>query len=92
MSRSWVIVTGHFTRTSGQGRANVALAEHLAGGGHRVHLVAAAVDDVLARAPGVVVHPAWYPWRSHRVGGEILRRLGRHVAPETSQDLTTDPM
>lgn len=83
--RTWVVVTGHFTRTSGQGRANLALAEHLSGRGDRVHLVAGAVEADLARRPGVVVHRVWYPLGSHRLGGELLRRVGRRVAARTTR-------
>jgi glycosyltransferase involved in cell wall biosynthesis len=88
VTRTWVIVTGHFVRTSGQGRANLALAELLQERGDRVHLVSAEVEPALATRPGVTVHQVRYPLRSHRLGEQLLDREGRRVA---AQVLARDP-
>lgn len=84
--RTWVVVTGHFVRTSGQGRANLALAEFLQERGDRVHLVSAEVDPSFAARPGVTVHRVRYPLRSHRLGEQLLDREGRRVAARVTAE------
>jgi glycosyltransferase involved in cell wall biosynthesis len=56
MANPWLIVTGVFAPNGGQDRANLALAEHVAGLGRETHVVAFRVAPELAALPNVRVH------------------------------------
>jgi glycosyltransferase involved in cell wall biosynthesis len=76
----WVLAAGDFTPLGGMDRANHALAEHLAGAGREVHLVAHRVWPSLAAAPGIVVHDVPRPLGSHLLGAPLLSRAASGVA------------
>jgi len=67
-------------------RANHELAEHLAGAGREVHLVAHRVWPSLAAAPGVVVHGVPRPLGSHLLGAPLLSRAASSVAGRLGRD------
>jgi hypothetical protein len=56
------------------------LAQHLAGAGREVHLVAHRVWPSLAEAQGVVVHEVPRPLGSHLLGAPLLSRAASRVA------------
>jgi glycosyltransferase involved in cell wall biosynthesis len=82
----WVLAAGDFTPLGGMDRANHALAEHLAGAGREVHLVAHRVSPSLAAAPGVVVHEVPRPLGSHLLGAPLLSRAATSVAGRLGPD------
>jgi glycosyltransferase involved in cell wall biosynthesis len=88
MDRTWLIITGDFTRSGGMDRANYHLAWHLADRlGHTVHLAAYRVAEPLATHPNVRVHSTSRPLGSQFLGEFALRRLGRRLAQQlTSVD------
>jgi glycosyltransferase involved in cell wall biosynthesis len=78
--KRWVLAAGDFTPLGGMDWANHALAQHLAGAGREVHLVAHRVWASLAAAPGVVVHEVPRPLGSHLLGAPLLSRAASRVA------------
>lgn len=80
MTAPWVIVTADLVRFSGQGMANLALAEHLAGRGTTVHVVAHRCEHDLLERPRVRFHRVLKPIGSGLLGERLLARAGRRVA------------
>lgn len=78
----WVLVAGGFHARGGMDKANAALAAHLLGRGHEVHLVAHEVSVELSSHPRATVHLAPRPAGSVLLGEHHLSRLGRRVARE----------
>src|SRR5271157_4404392 len=68
----WLLVSGGFHRRGGMDKANLALAEYLAGRGTRVHVVCHSVDAELAEHPKVTVHMVPRPASSFFLGSPLL--------------------
>jgi glycosyltransferase involved in cell wall biosynthesis len=75
----WLLVAGDLTPLGGMDAANYALARHLAGRGHELHIVAHRVWSDVTTLPGVTVHHVWRPFDRHLLGSPFLARTGRRV-------------
>ncbi len=81
----WLLVTGDFSPLGGMDRANLALAQFLAGRGP-VHLVTHRAWDDLAAHPNVVVHRVPRPFGRHMLGEPLLGWAGRRWARRLARD------
>ena len=81
----WVLVAGDFTPLGGMDRANLALAQYLAGRGP-VHLVTHRASEDLAAHPNVVVHRVPRPFGRHMLGEPLLGWAGRRWARRLARD------
>jgi len=81
----WVLVAGDFTPHGGMDRANLALAQFLAGRGP-VHLVTHRAWDDLAAHPNVVVHRVPRPFGRHLLGEPLLGWAGLQWARRLARD------
>lgn len=75
--KRFLLVSGDFVKTGGMDRANYALAAHLAGQGHEVHLVAYRAGDDLVARPNLRLHRVRKPLGSYLLGHPVLGRAGR---------------
>jgi glycosyltransferase involved in cell wall biosynthesis len=74
-----VLVSGDFVRTGGMDMPNFALAQHLAGCGVSVQLVAYRVADELSKHSNVHWRKVPKPLRSYFLGAPLLDVIGRQV-------------
>src|SRR5829696_552542 len=72
-----LLVSGDFVKTGGMDRANYALASHLAGRGHEVHLVAYRAGADLLEHSNLKLHRVRKPLGSYLLGHPVLGRTGR---------------
>ena len=75
--KPYAIVSADFVSTGGMDRANYALAEHLLGRGHEVHLISHRIAPELLTHANAVPHLIPKPANSYFLAEPFLDRMGR---------------